>query len=76
MLAETETLVIFDSAKEATSFDPFGTLGGVQFAALFQLLSTGLAFQVALPAQAQVGRETEQASRTAESRAKGFTDFL
>jgi len=60
-------------AKVATSEGPSGTVAGVQFAGFVQLLSAGLAFHVALPARAQIGRKPEQASKTAGRKAKVFT---
>ena len=42
--------VVVETARFAMSFWPFGTTAGVQLAGLFQLLSIGLRFQVALPA--------------------------
>jgi hypothetical protein len=50
--AEIEIAVILEWPNVAMSFGPFGTVLGVQFAGLFQLLSTGSRFQVALPAWA------------------------
>src|SRR5712692_10262190 len=47
---EMEMLVVFESAKVAISAGPFGTVEGVQFAAVFQLPLIGLRFHVALPA--------------------------
>jgi hypothetical protein len=48
--AEIEIAVILDWPNVPTSFGPFGTVFGVQLAGLFQLLSTGFKFHVALPA--------------------------
>jgi hypothetical protein len=55
MLEDAETLVMLDWAKVATSERPFGTVAGVQFAAVFQLPLVGLRFQVALPANNETG---------------------
>jgi hypothetical protein len=52
MLVEVETAVMLDTPKVAVSDDPLGTVGGVQLAAVFQSLFTGLRFQVALPPNA------------------------
>src|SRR5438128_2539451 len=52
MLFESETPVLFETAKVATSDSPLGTVAGVQLAAVFQSPVTGLRFQVALPANA------------------------
>src|SRR2546422_941102 len=48
--AESEMLVTVLVAKLAVSFDPFGIVAGVQFAALFQFPVSGVAFHLALPA--------------------------
>jgi len=50
VLAESETPVVFDTSNVAVSDDPFGTVDGVQFAAVFQSPLMGLRFHVALPA--------------------------
>src|SRR6266550_4633975 len=50
VLAEMETLVIFERAKVAVSPDPLGTVTGVQFVAVFQSPEPGLRSHVALPA--------------------------
>src|SRR5262245_48889643 len=50
LAAENSRLVILEPANLATSAGPLGTVSGVQLAGLFQSLSTGSAFQVALPA--------------------------
>jgi hypothetical protein len=49
-LAERERFVVLEVAKVAMSLGPFGTVAGVQFAAVFQSPVLGLTFQVALPA--------------------------
>ena len=45
-----ETLVVFERANVAVSADPLGTVGGVQFVAVFQSPEVGLRSHVALPA--------------------------
>lgn len=45
-----ERFVISDVPKVALSADPFGTVFGIQFAAVFQSPLLGLSVQVALPA--------------------------
>ncbi len=47
---EKDKAVILDLPKVAVSAGPLGTVAGVQLAALVQWVSTGLRFQVALPA--------------------------
>jgi hypothetical protein len=51
VLAESETLVMFEEANVAMSDGPLGTVEGDQFAAVFQSPETGFCFQVALPAR-------------------------
>ena len=46
--------VICEVASVAVSAGPFGTIAGVQFAAVFQSPLVGFRFQVALPANASV----------------------
>ena len=48
--AEIKTSVTLEEAKVAVSAGPFGTVFGVQFAAVFQSPLVGLRFQVVLPA--------------------------
>ena len=48
---EMETPVVFETANVAVSVGLFGTVAGIQFAAVFQSLLPGLRFQVALPAR-------------------------
>jgi hypothetical protein len=48
VLAEMETPVIFERANVAVSAEPLGTVGGVQFVAVFQSPVAGPLFQVAL----------------------------
>ena len=50
VVAEMETEVILEISNVAVSEGPLGTVAGVQLAGLFQSLSTGLAFHVALSA--------------------------
>ena len=51
VFAEIETFVVLERAKVAVSADPFGTVMGVQFVAVFQSPEPGLRSQVALPAK-------------------------
>src|SRR6266446_10345021 len=46
------TSITLEAPKVPTSSSPYGTVAGVQFAALLQWLLTGLRFHVALPAYA------------------------
>jgi len=55
--AESDTPELFETPKVAISLLPFGTVAGVQFAAVFQSLLDGLRFQVALPAWASRMKE-------------------
>src|SRR5438128_1912487 len=48
--SRVETSVTLETSKVAISLGPFGTVGGIQFAAVFQSLLMGLRFQVALSA--------------------------
>src|ERR1044071_829938 len=48
--AESERVVILELANVAVSPGPFGTVSGIQLAAVFQSPLTGLALHVALPA--------------------------
>ena len=50
IVLEMEMTPIFETSKVAVSFDPLGTVAGVQLAAVFQSPLAGLRFQVALPA--------------------------
>ena len=50
--AERRMLIWLEDAKVAVSLGPLGTVAGVQFVAVFQLLLCGLRVQVALPAKA------------------------
>ena len=49
-LVEKERSVVLETAKVAMSEDPFGTVAGSQFSAVFQSPLVGLRLQVALPA--------------------------
>ena len=51
-LSEGETLVVFETAKVAISFNPLGTVAGVQLAAVFHSPLVGFRFHVALQAKA------------------------
>jgi len=55
--AEMKTLVMFERPNVAVSADPFGTVAGVQFAAVFQSPESGLRSHVALPARVALGDE-------------------
>src|SRR5262249_18047961 len=48
--AEQDTSVVFEAPNVAVSEGPFGTVAGVQLAAVFQSLLPGLRIQLALPA--------------------------
>src|SRR3954452_7827222 len=58
------TSVTFDGPKVATSVVEFGTVCGIQFAAVFQSPLVGLLLQVALPA-----REGRSAARNSSAAA-------
>src|SRR5690242_16113790 len=62
---EIATSVTLETPKVAMSLAPLGTVSGVQFVAVFQSLVAGLRSQVALPAKAEIGIET---NRTAPRR--------
>jgi len=51
VVADKLMLVTLDSSNVPVSLGPLGTVAGVQLAAVFQSLVTGLRFQVALPAK-------------------------
>jgi hypothetical protein len=51
VLAERETPVVFEAANVAVSDGPFGMVGGVQLAPVFQSPELGFVFHVALPAK-------------------------
>ena len=48
--ADKEMVLLLDPAKLAISVVPFGTVAGVQLAAVFQSVLVGREFHVALPA--------------------------
>ena len=48
--AKIETPLLLETANVATSAGPFGTVAGVQLAAVFQSPVVGLVLQAALPA--------------------------
>jgi hypothetical protein len=50
LLVKSAMPVMLDAPNVATSLSPLGTVTGVQLEALFQEMSTGLRFQVALSA--------------------------
>src|SRR2546423_15115464 len=56
VVPEFEMLVVFEMSKVAVSDGPFGTVAGVQLAAVFQLPLVGLRFQVALSANRLTAR--------------------
>ena len=65
-VAWTKTSVTFETSKVAVSCAPFGTVAGVQLAAVFQSLLVGLRFHVALPARLiPTLKVTRTADRTA-----------
>jgi len=49
VLAESETLVVFETPKVPVSEAPLGTVAGVQLAAVFKSPLIGLRFHLALP---------------------------
>jgi len=53
VLAETDTAVVLERLNVAVSPDPLGTVGGVQFVAVFQSPEPGLRSHAALPALAE-----------------------
>src|SRR5689334_14132796 len=57
VVAERETAGILETLKVAICVGPLGTVGGVQFAAIFQLPVVGLSFQVALPPLALIAKD-------------------
>ena len=62
VFAEIETLVVFERANVAISAGPFGTVIGVQLAAVFQSPEPGLRSHVALLACATIGTKIERAT--------------
>src|SRR5690349_11877606 len=67
MIAENTSSVISEVAKVATSAGPLGTVFGVQLAAVFQSSLTGLALQVALPANEWAAIKQEKTQMTGKS---------
>jgi len=57
VFAEIEMAVVLESANVAVSADPFGTVAGVQFVAIFQSAEVGLRSHVALPPRARPARK-------------------
>ena len=63
---DSETLVLLEVEKVAVSVKPFGTVCGVQLAAVFQSPLVGSRFQVALPAELDcVLRSMKSAAKSA-----------
>jgi hypothetical protein len=62
VVAESETAVLVDVAKVAVFDGPLGTVNCTQLLALFQLPEAGLAFHVALPANALPTDNTRMAT--------------
>ena len=73
---ESVTLELLETSKDAVSEGLFGTVLGVQLAAVFQLALVGLRFQVALPARARFDRRIEPVRRTAERKENGFIPWF
>ena len=67
------TSVTFDVPKVATSVCELGTVGGVQFAAVFQSPLVGFVAHVALPAKAGV-KQSSSAKRKTEMNEIDFTE--
>ena len=59
--------LIVDGPKDATSPGPFGTVAGVQLAAVFQSPLLGLALQVALPANEWAALKNKKADTMGKS---------
>lgn len=73
--AEKERLVVSEAPNVATLEGPFGTVDGVQFAAVFQSPEAGLVFHLALPAKASLPAEI-MARQTAGVEREVFTRKL
>ena len=73
---ERETLVTLEAWKVATSDRPLGTVAGVQFVAVFQLLDPGLRFQVALPAWAVLLARNKKAPLKNTARRRSLDWFM
>ena len=65
---ERTTFVMFDAANVAISDGPFGTVFGVQFAAVFQSPELGFIFHVALSANADVANANVSSTNAAMDR--------
>src|SRR5262245_46685689 len=76
LAAETSRSVILEPANLATSPGPLGTVSGVQLAGLFQSLSTGSAFQVALPAWTDGRLATANRIRTSGTERRRRESFM
>src|SRR5262245_49128233 len=70
--AERVTPVVFERLKVATSAGPSGTVGGVQFAAVFQSPLVGLRLQVALSARRPRSAPSEMVKTMAQDRIGAF----
>jgi hypothetical protein len=66
MFSDREMFLMLETEKVATSPGPFGTVAGVQLAAVFQSLLTGFTLHVALPANdwAAIKHENRQMTGT------------
>jgi hypothetical protein len=64
---KSETPVILEVLKVAISVGPFGTVSGVQLAAVFQSPLTGFELQVALPAKQRAAIKHEKRQRSGKS---------
>jgi hypothetical protein len=62
VLAERETPVLFEAANVAVSDGPFGMVGGVQLAPVFQTPELGFVFHVALPAKLLLAVESRSSN--------------
>src|SRR5207302_9791471 len=59
--AEIAILVVLERTNAAASAEPFGTVAGVQFVAVFQSPEVGLRSQSALPAPAMCATSSSKA---------------
>jgi hypothetical protein len=71
---ESDTSGMVEKANVAVSAAPLGTVAGDQFAAVFQSLETGFAFQVALRAKAVLDPERNSSSPAANKSAADLFD--
>src|SRR6266481_2346092 len=71
-LSTTSTLVWLDMPKVATSWEPSGTVAGVQLAAVFHSLVVGLRFHVALSAKAAFSAPSASVRMMAQDRMGDF----